>query len=84
MDASTEINNTNTHINTSDQTKNEAMKQFYYIIIFIFIVLLVFLGFFIYNLIKCYLPKWRGKRELVKETESGSHIDSRKIEFEEI
>ena len=27
----------------------------------VLIVLVVFLGFFVYNLIKCYLPKWRAK-----------------------
>lgn len=76
-------NNSTSHNTSSDQNKNEALKQFYYIITFIFILLLVFLGFFIYNLIKCYLPKWRNKKELVKE-EGGRSLENRKIEFEDI
>ena len=40
----------------------KLLKQFKIIIILVFLVLLVFLGCFIYNLIKCYLPKWTKKR----------------------
>ena len=40
----------------------KLLKQFKIIIILVFVVLLVFLGCFIYNLIKCYLPKWTKKR----------------------
>ena len=83
MASHTNTNETNLHGN-DDETKNEAMKQFYFIATVVFVVLIVFLGFFIYNLIKCYLPKWMNKRELVKESEPGSHLESRRIEFEEI
>jgi hypothetical protein len=76
-------NENGSHTNNSEETKNQAMKQFYFIITLIFIILLVFLGFFIYNLIKCYLPKWRAKKELVKG-EVGTNMESRRIEFEEI
>lgn len=41
----------------------KLLKQFKIIIILVFVVLLVFLGCFIYNLIKCYLPKWRKNKE---------------------
>ena len=71
----------NTHTN-EDQAHNDAMKQFYVIITIVFIVLVIFLGFFIYNLIKCYLPKWRNQRELVNENETEKN--GRRIEFEEI
>ena len=43
------------------------MKQFKIIVVVIFVALLFFLGFFVYNLIKCYLPKWR-RNKLVDET----------------
>ena len=85
MDALNTNNTTdpNSHTNTDDHTKNEAMKQFYFIITVVFIILLVFIGFFIYNLIKCYLPKWKNKKELVNEDDTTRNID-RRIEFEEI
>ncbi len=69
------------HMNGDENTQNDAMKQFYVIITIVFIVLIVFLGFFIYNLIKCYLPKWRGKRELVDEQNKNT---ANRIEFEEV
>lgn len=77
-------NDTNLHGNIDDQTKNEAMKQFYFIVTCVFIILIVFLCFFIYNLIKCYLPKWMNKRELIKEMEPTTQGDSRRIEFDEL
>ena len=46
---------------------DSVLKQFKIIMIFVLIILLVFLGFFIYNLIKCYLPKWRGQNKLQEE-----------------
>ena len=45
---------------------NKVLLQFKIIIIVVFIVLLIFLGLFIYNLIKCYLPKWK-KKKLTEE-----------------
>ena len=42
------------------------IKQYRIIIILVFVVLLMFLGCFIYNLIKCYLPKWT-KKKLTEE-----------------
>ena len=52
---------------TNDQCKDiddSVIQQFKIIITIVLIVLLAFLGFFVYNLIKCYLPKWRREREL--------------------
>ena len=61
------INNTiNCDNATTNDTKckevdDDVVQQFKIIMIIVVIVLLAFLGFFVYNLIKCYLPKWRGK-----------------------
>ena len=43
--------------------EDNIVFQFKIIITIVFIVLLLFLGFFVYNLIKCYLPKWRRNKE---------------------
>ena len=45
----------------------KQLRHFKIMIVIIFVLLLIFLGFFVYNLIKCYLPKWK-KRRLVEET----------------
>ncbi len=47
--------------------EDSVVKQFKIIVVVVFIILLCFLGFFVYNLIKCYLPKWR-RNKLVDET----------------
>jgi hypothetical protein len=44
----------------------KLIKQFKIMIVVVFIVLLLFLGLFIYNLIKCYLPKWK-KNKMIEE-----------------
>ncbi len=72
------------HTETGDATNDQVMQQFKIILVIVFVVLILFLAFFVYNLIKCYLPKWRNRRELVKEEESGNHVEIRKIEIEEI
>ena len=68
-------NNQNKTLNcTGEDADNELCKvsdekvllQFKIIIIVVFIILLIFLGAFIYNLIKCYLPKWK-KKKLTEE-----------------
>ena len=43
--------------------EDDIVFQFKIIISIVFIILLIFLGFFVYNLIKCYLPKWRKNKE---------------------
>ena len=48
--------------NISEQT----VKQFQILIVIVFILLIFFLGCYVYNLIKCYLPKWR-KKKFVEE-----------------
>ncbi len=59
-------------IKCNDATSNSTMCaedeadiffQFKIIISIAFVILLLFLGFFVYNLIKCYLPKWRKNKD---------------------
>ena len=45
------------------ENEDDIVFQFKIIISIVFIVLILFLGFFVYNLIKCYLPKWRRDKE---------------------
>ena len=63
------INCTGANINNEEckVMEENIVKQFKIIVVVVFIILLLFLGFFVYNLIKCYLPKWR-KSRLVDET----------------
>ena len=63
------INCTGANINNEEclAMDEEVKKQFKIIVCVVFIILLIFLGFFVYNLIKCYLPKWR-KNKFVDET----------------
>ena len=78
LNNTTKSNNTNSSnpfdclnvtVNTDDCkiVDDSVLKQFKIIMIFVLIILLIFLGFFIYNLIKCYLPKWRGQNKLQEE-----------------
>ena len=46
--------------------KEQTVKQFQILIVIIFILLIFFLGCYVYNLIKCYLPKW-SKKKFVEE-----------------
>ena len=43
--------------------EDDIVFQFKIIISIVFVILILFLGFFVYNLIKCYLPKWRRDKE---------------------
>ena len=55
-------NQTNTSsTDDSGQIDDDVLKQFKLIIGIVFIVLFLFLAYFVYNLIRCYLPKWRKK-----------------------
>ena len=45
------------------EDEEDIVFQFKIIISIVFIVLILFLCFFVYNLIKCYLPKWRKNKE---------------------
>ncbi len=78
-----ETSKQNTNTDSGETTNDQVMQQFKVILVGVFLVLLLFLAFFVYNLIKCYLPKWRNRRELVKE-ENANNVEVRKIEIEEI
>ena len=52
------INNT-----ACSNEEDDIVFQFKIIISIVFIILILFLAFFVYNLIKCYLPKWRKEKE---------------------
>ena len=60
-------NDTNQENEPSD-IDDEVIKQFKFIITIVFIILLFSLGYFVYNLIRCYLPKWRKKKKLQEES----------------
>ena len=57
-------NSKNNITDTNEQTQidDDVIKQFKIVITLVFIVLLCSLGYFVYNLIRCYLPKWRKKK----------------------
>ena len=54
---------------------DDVIKQFKFIITLVFIVLLCSLGYFVYNLIRCYLPKWR-KKKLQEESLQPAKIEN--------
>ena len=58
-----EANNQTNTASTDDsgQIDDDILKQFKMIIGIVFIILFLFLAYFVYNLIKCYLPKWKKK-----------------------
>jgi hypothetical protein len=58
------VNNNSTSPDQSGQEEidDDVIKQFKLIISIVFIILLCSLGYFVYNLIRCYLPKWRKKK----------------------
>lgn len=66
-------NNTNSQ-NGQNEIDDDIIKQFSIIIIIVFIVLVCSLGYFVYNLIKCYLPKWRNKKKLQEESLQPANI----------
>ena len=85
--------NQNQTINCTNATKNDdvckqidndAVKQFKILVTLVFIGLIIFLIYFIYNLIKCYLPKWRRERELKEEVERKVKIGNSSNEKQDI
>ena len=71
-----EGNNNNKTLNCTGEDKDreeckvfdeKTVAQFKILIVIIFILLIFFLGCYVYNLIKCYLPKWRNKKKLSEE-----------------
>ena len=66
------------------QIDNDAVKQFKILVTLVFIGLIIFLIYFIYNLIKCYLPKCRKERELKEEVERKVEIRNSPNEKQDI
>ena len=66
-------NSTNPEQNGEEEIDDEVIKQFKLIICIVFIILLCSLGYFVYNLIRCYLPKW-SKKKLQEESFQPAHI----------
>lgn len=61
------VNNSNSTHNT---TQSQALyDQFKLVLNCVIVVMIIFLIFFIYNLIKCYLPRWTQKEEKKKTLE---------------
>ena len=56
-------NATNQKNDDESQLDDNIVKQFKLILTIVFIVLILFLLYFVYNLIKCYLPKWRRQQK---------------------
>lgn len=80
------------NIPEKNQTAENAKKEFKIIIMIILVILFLFLCMFVYNLIKCYLPKWRNsKREFVDMSENtnegneyNTNSNNRKIEMHDV
>lgn len=66
---------TNSSNVTSSEVDGRIIAQFKLILLLVLCGLIIFLGFLVYNLIKCYLPKWRSenKRRLQEEVLASSY-----------
>ena len=63
-----------------NQTASAAKKEFKIIIMIILFIMFIFMCMFVYNLIKCYLPKWRkNKNEFVDMSEDRDEENGNKI-----
>ena len=75
------INNTNSNDgNEEDGLDEDVIKQFKMIITIVFIILIWFLLYVVYNLIKCYLPKWRRGKVQEDQLQSAKIITEPKKE----
>ena len=55
---------------THSNPQNQALyDQFRLVLSCVVVVMIIFLIFFVYNLIKCYLPKWLEKRKQLVQTD---------------
>lgn len=71
-----QVNCTNSQAEDLD---SDVVANFKIIIFVVLFVLLVFLGFFVYNLIKCYLPKWTGKKRLQEDVRPAEIVSSHEV-----
>ena len=69
----------------SDEVNKEATESFkIFLYLFVIVLVIMMLGF-IYNLVKCYLPKWLGKKKNPKkddENQQSYDLQNSKIEEE--
>jgi hypothetical protein len=73
--------NNNSNIENEEQEiDDDIIKQFKLIITIVFIVLILFLVYFVYNLIKCYLPKWRRNQKYQEDQLKSAKIEEPKKE----
>lgn len=68
-----QVNCTNSQ---AEDVDSDIVANFKIIIFIVLLVLLVFLGFFVYNLIKCYLPKWTGRKRLQEDARPAEIVSS--------
>lgn len=86
------LNNTDSNNTTNSTSPHKGgMNEIKVIIIVVIVIMVLFLCFFIYNLIRCYLPKLLNNREERNNKYVGQKDESKvgkndtgKIEFEEI
>ena len=72
----------NVNVITEDNDNNEEANQLAkFIVYLIIIVLIVFIIGFMYNLIKCYLPKWK-KEAIKKEENDKNHMQMNNIAYD--
>ena len=62
------------------KVEDRMVTQFKILIVIIFILLIFFLGCYVYNLIKCYLPKWRRGKVQEDQLQSAKIITEPKKE----
>lgn len=77
----------NTLNSTHNNTQNQALyDQFRFVLSCVIVVMIIFLIFFVYNLIKCYLPKWLDKRKQTTQTETSKKIRTNyaQVELDEV
>ena len=70
------INTPNANAENDTEIDDEVIKQFKLIMTIVFTVLILFLLYFVYNLIKCYLPKWRKAANLQEDQLKSAKIIS--------
>lgn len=72
---------------THNNTQSQALyDQFRLVLSCVILVMIIFLVFFVYNLIKCYLPKWLEKRKKTSQTELPKKIRTNyaQVELDEV
>ena len=79
MSGNNQINSTSIQ-NEENEIDDQVIKQFKLIITIVFIILICSLGYFVYNLIKCYLPKWRKKKLQEESLEPAQIIEPKRGE----